>query len=251
MADGPPWDAVAAEYGFAIRSRRPIRHAWRLETDRGLYALKRAPPPSEAEILRGMEDHLVARGFTRLAHLVRTKSGAPECAAADGRRYVLRPWLPGARPCLDADHPRDLARAAKAVAEMHLAAAGWLDARLPPAPAFSEAYLAEMCGFAEADGRSGRFAALYRRMLPEALREGETACRLAREADYAGALEELAAGGGFCHGDLAAENMLVHGPEAYLLDFDRARCDVYPADLGMLLRRILPAAGWHPAPAAA
>ena len=91
-----------------------------------------------------------------------------------------------------------------------------------------------------------RFSRLYRQALPENFEEGALACRMLREADYEGLLHEVQTQGGLCHGDLAPNNSLIHGPEAYLLDMDRACVDVFPFDLAMLVRRAMAGGGWQP-----
>ncbi len=191
---------AADAYGLAIRHSRPVRRAWRLETERGIFALKQAPPPSFASLLDRAEVHLRANGFDRFPRLVLTRAGEPECMLPTGERFILRPWLPGILPCLDLEHPRDLARMARAVAEMHRASKGFFTSHCPESyrawPTLIKTRMREIGLFLSQTGHGGRFARLYLRAIPYALAEGETALSLAVEADYEGLALEAAILGG-------------------------------------------------------
>ncbi|MGE5528254.1 MAG: phosphotransferase [Patescibacteria group bacterium] len=246
----PLLTSAAVAYGFNIRHCRPARRTWRLETDRGVFALKAAPPSATASFLRRAETHLVANGFTRLPGIVATRTGEPELILPDGERYILRPWLPGVRPVLDLEHKRDVERVGEALAEMHLASLGFPKAGepRPDVPSWLstlEARREDLLLFRDTAADGGGFARLYRRALPAALADCEAAMALLREAGYVELAREREKTGGLCHGDVAANNMLVHGRHAYLLDFDRAAPDVFPYDLAMLLWRALPPQGWR------
>ncbi|MGE5550671.1 MAG: phosphotransferase [Bacteroidota bacterium] len=238
---------AAKAYGLSIRACRQVRGAWRLETDRGVFALKRALPEEKAAFLRAAETHLLDGGFTRFPRQVPTRTGEPECVLATGERFVLRAWLPGIHPKLDLDHPRDIRRLTKAVAEAHLASAGFRPESGPspePNPAQFGAHLAEIERLFDRADSGSRFTRLYRQAIPRNLEEGARACQMLREADYEGLLLETRARGGLCHGDLAPANSLIHGPEAFLLDMDRACLAPFPFDLEKLVRRALSLLGW-------
>jgi CotS family spore coat protein len=246
----PPVPAFAAkEYGLKVKAWQNAQRIWRLETDRGVFALKCAPPGPEAEFLRKAEAYLRANGFNRFPPWRPTRTGAAECLLPGGERYILRPWLAGMPPGLDAAHPAHLRATARAVAEMHLAGEGFRAverATRDAWPMILRERLEDLSRLRGQKTRDSRFARLYQSMIPDAIKEGGDALFLLKEADYYGL---AAAGGGLCHGDLAANNMLVRGGDVHLLDFDRAEAHVFPYDLAMLLRRVLAALEWRPEPA--
>ena len=255
MTQTPPPVLIgaAAAYGLTLRRWRRVRRVWHLETNRGCFALKPAPPPAEADFLRRAEEHLAAQGFTRFPRLVRTAAGAPVCLLPSGERLVLRTWLPGSNPVLDLEHPRDLRRLAEAVAEMHLASLGFgggicPDRDFPSWPTLLAARTADLDRFRSAAGRHGRFLRPYRAAIPAALEEAALARELLEASGYGEAAAEAREAGGLCHGDLAANNALVHGAHAYLLDLDRAERDIFAADLTRLIQRIAAAQDWDSRP---
>ena len=242
---------IAKAYRLTILAYKPVRNIWRLETNRGVFALKKALPAPEADQLRAAEIHLASRGFTRFTRHFPAENGDPECVAGDGQRYVLYRWLPGSPPGRDPEHPEDLALAARAAAEMHLASLGFKSPQnLRVAWGYWPSELAEkteeMRNAPDIGDREGRFARLFRRWLPAALDEAEMARCLTAQANYPAVAREAAEKGGICHGDLAVNNILIHNGQAYLLDFDRMELNVFPSDLATFLRRILTDSGWDP-----
>lgn len=243
--------AVLADgYGLTVRACQQARRAWRVETDRGVYALKRALPPLEALFLHQAETHLAAHHFTRFPRLVAAISGAPEYVSATGERFMLRVWLPGSPPALDREHPLDLACMARAAAEMHVASAGFHGlsgsrSAWDSWPDLLAARMEDLRRFSARKGRFGRFLRAYREAIPTAMDEGKSALALAGAAGYSGLAKEASVLGGLCHGDLGANNALVHGNAVYLIDFDRAEMNVFPSDLAMLIRRVLCAQEWE------
>ena len=242
---------AAEVYGLHIVSCRRLRRVWRLETDRGVFALKQALPEPDDSWLFEAERHLARHGFDRFSPRISTPAGNNVCALPTGERFVLRRWLPGTFPGLDLEHPRDLSRTAEAVAGMHLAARDFYGAEgvrraWGSWPAVLDARLADLRRYALETERAGRFARQYRRIIPLALAEGEKARELTEASGYGDLADEAARRGGLCHGDLAPNNLLIHGDRAYLLDLDRAEHDVAPFDLAVLIRRAMAAQGWPP-----
>lgn len=235
-------------YGLTILDRRRLGKIWRLDAVQGVFACKPALPPGRDALLRAIEAHLAARGFTRFPRLLPTLAGRAELRAA-GRSYVVRPWLPGAHPHLDADHPLELRLTMEAVAELHLAGEGFSWPCLYQAHCESSLRaLAEKTEQIRSFGRAEEdpFARLYRQGAPVALEEALAAAHLL-EASGCGALPDTAGRDGICHGDPAANNVLINGKAAYLLDLERAEVDVPPVDLARLSRRVLAPQGWAPA----
>ncbi len=246
----PALEAIARAYDLCIHDCHPVRRAWRLGTNRGTFALKQAPPPPQTALIHRAGEYLTGRGFGRFPGLVLTRCGRTECSLSAGERFFLQRWVPGTPPLLDPEHPRDVRRLTRATAEMHRASMGW-EAGFPRPPGqYSPETLAdrltELRGTMVSQAKGG-FARLYRSLVPAALQEGEVARSLIEEAGQAHLHAEAVAIGGLCHRDLAANNALIHGAEAYLLDWDRAGAEVFPSDLAMLVRRIVGAQEWPPA----
>ena len=241
-----PWPDpvyIGKIYGFRVNRVRRVGGVWRLETDKGAFALKKAPLPRAASFLRVAEKRLRQHGFDRFPAYVCTRQNEPECQAPSGERYVLRTWLAGEAPILDMEHKHDLERTAGCVATLHEAGkdcpgktAGETWQRRIPA-------MTDAIGlFATSGEPRGRFARLYQGHIAAALEEAETSLLMLKDA------EDTAADGflGFCHGDLAPNNALVLGEHIFLLDFDRAEINTQVYDLATLIRRVASASGWQP-----
>lgn len=234
-------------YGLTILNRRRLGKIWRLDAVQGVFACKPALPPGDDAFLRAIEAHLAASGFTKFPRLLPTLEGLAEVSAA-GRAYVVRPWLPGSHPHLDADHPRDLRLTMEVAAEFHRAGEGFRWPHVRPGRESSLRTLAEKTEQIRSFGReeADPFARLYRQGAPVALEEATAAASLLAAAG-SGVAPGATRGNGICHGDLAANNVLINGQTAYLLDLERAELDIPPVDLARLSRRVLAAQGWTPA----
>jgi Ser/Thr protein kinase RdoA (MazF antagonist) len=97
-------DALSLAYGLgAIRSCRYLTHGilnrnWRLDTDRGVFALKELVrlDPGRARRGLGLLRRLAAAGVP-VAEVVPDASGKA-VAAIGGRHYYLAPWIDGGHP---------------------------------------------------------------------------------------------------------------------------------------------------------
>lgn len=238
--------------GAALVSHKPTRVVWKITAREGSFALKGlAIPPRRVEFLAAAHEHL-SRNSRLVPDLVRTKAGSR--FADDGRmRYVLSTWVCG-RPAVLCD-PRDLVQVVEATARLHQASRGFKRGRgmnprtylgdWPQAYDREAELLHDWRLRAQTLGRPADsiFAEGYRLLRPQA----DEARRLLDTDAYREWCGAVAARGGFCHQDIARNNLLLGPFGVKVFDLDALAVDLPVRDIRKLLNRVFRlAGGWDP-----
>ncbi len=238
--------------GAALVSHKPTRAVWKITAHEGSFALKGlAIPPRRVEFLAAAHEHL-SRNSRLVPDLVRTNAGGR--FADDGRmRYVLSTWVCGRPPVLC--DPRDLVRMVEATARLHLASRGFERGRgmnprtylgdWPQAYDRGTELLHEWSLRARTLGRPADsiFVQGYRLLRPQA----DEARRLLDADAYREWCGAVAARGGFCHQDIARNNLLLGPSGVKVFDLDALAVDLPARDIRKLLNRVFRVTGgWNP-----
>ncbi|HEX3044042.1 MAG TPA: phosphotransferase [Bacillota bacterium] len=260
-------------YGIAAFRIRPFGPVWRLSAPGGEYGLKRFKLCGEQlQDLAGSLDGLRKAGFPHLAQFLPTKSGAPWITLA-GRNYILSPWYDGANP--DFKNPEHLTKVARLFGKLHS-----VSAQLAPAPNFNQQigllkyrdrtdFLSRILETLNQRDCSPRLN-LQRRTRyglnridrgilksgPQFLAQAEVCMKqyityvpdiwltgLGPGARPVPGRELLPAG--FCHQDPASRNLILHGGELILIDFELSGPDLFIHEVTTLLNRSLEANQWN------
>lgn len=244
--------ALAEGFGWAVTSVRPAGRVLRVETTTGAKCAKpsRLAPEEIAFCARAI-GYLRSRGLAQIPALALTATGQP-WLEYEGVPYVGMDWVSGRE--LDFRSAADLAAAARVLARLHRASAGFTPAQVPAGrfvygtwPERFRTRLGELAALADSVGRQPAldpFDRLFLRLAPERIRAGEEALSLLARSAYPQASSAARESGCLCHHDPAHHNFLAADNETWLLDFDYLLCDLPLHDTGSLVRRGVKAWGW-------
>ncbi|QKI81337.1 phosphotransferase [Kroppenstedtia eburnea] len=89
-------ELIQHHYGIRLKEVRPVGGVLRLDSDQGVFALKRVPVREELrwKLIRELADYLPQSGEGSLTGPIRTQRGGVT-VAGHHHRYVLLPWIPG------------------------------------------------------------------------------------------------------------------------------------------------------------
>ncbi len=233
------------------------RAAWRLETDRGTYYLKKtAAAAADLPFLVGFHDHLCQK-VPGLVPVVKRDKAGRACLSHAGGHYLLLSGLSGR----EADYlrPGDLERTAAGLRVFHQAARGYRPEFCPPSRyrygrlrQVGSALLSDLERYrmlALHDGRAfaRAYLSFWANFFPQA---GQVEACLGR-TDYPVLAARAGSAAEICHHDLAHHNVLIDGGAVRFLDLDYALADTHLHDLANLLNHLLRLFGWDPDPARA
>lgn len=243
---------VLQQFGLTPKASRRVRSAYYLETDEGPMFLKRWKfGDDDLQFIACAHAHLTANGFRSILPFRRAIDGR-SCARVDGEAFVLTDWIT-ARESEYSD-PSDLEKATEVLAELHLAARGFL----PDAPKhriewgnWPEKFahrLQEMELFRTIAGgrpRPTHFDRKYQSGVDYFLDQGRTAIKMIEASPYKRLVERAKKDGGICHHDYAHHNVLLtEDGRAYIVDWDYSVCDLRIHDLASLIIRNMKVSAW-------
>ena len=168
----------------------------------------------EVAVLTELLRHLAAHGFPT-NRLILTKNGL-NSGTYRGFAVLVKSWLPG--EVVLAPGPPTLARIGAQLARLHA---------LPPTAALPRAHIYGLPQVAEVlgSGVDPELEAHLRARLPELTRDRP----------------ELPSG--LVHGDLFADNVVLHRDEVYIIDFEEAARHTFAFDLGMAMTGLCASSG--------
>lgn len=240
------------EYNFEIEKLRWLRGAMKVETDKGIFVLKKFPG-SEEEILfvTKIVEHLIMLGFGKIAPVFKQKEGYNYCRFKE-HRYYLQHFIMGRES--DFQETGDIALLIDTLAGLHQLSHSifipgpasrdnrfcWpelLTQRLQQILAIEKWVLAKK--------QKDDFDKLFLKWAGYFVKESVDTLLLLAESSYLVVSQDYQSRGCFCHHDLVHHNVIINGSEAYLIDFDNCLLDIRVHDLVNLLNYVLKENQWN------
>lgn len=240
------------QFGLTPKTSWRVRSAYYLETDEGPMFLKRWKfGEGDLRFIDSAQTHLIGNGFVSVLPFCRTREGSL-CARVDGEPFVLTKWVTARES--DYSNPSDLEKATEVLAELHLAARGFLpdspNRRIElgnwPEKFAHRLQEIELFGnIAAGRPRPTAFDRKYRAGVDYFLDQGRRAIKMIEASPYTRLVEKAKKDGGLCHHDYAHHNVLLTDDgRAYLVDWDYSICDLRIHDLASLIIRNMKASDW-------
>ncbi|MHB1167453.1 MAG: CotS family spore coat protein [Carboxydocellales bacterium] len=258
---------VFSAFGLQVEGLAQSRTAIKVYTPNGNYALKQVTPEREkVRFTYRVIEYLRAQGFTAAVPLLTTKTGAIlHLQGADG--YILSPWIEGREA--NFKWGEDLLLAAELMGKMHLASLGfnlpdgewsrnslgqwpqqWIKALEELAGGLEEleklAEQAEQIVQAEQVQQNNDQLPTVRTILSQLITQGRQALELLEtKGSYRQQVEKAQHLGCLCHRDIVHHNLIIDSSnQIHLIDFEYCALELPVADVGRLLRKVLPGLGW-------
>lgn len=230
--------------GIRQENLKAKKGVWFIDTDQGLLVLKKMPVDSVERLrfLLAAVRHLQERGI-KIPPLVPTRSGEAY-VMADGFYFIVSQAVRGFPPHYERE--RELAAMVKALAAFHKASIGFV---APPGSKershlgkWPESYAGQAVALAEMAG-SARLGDFWQKAGPY-LRIFRDRCLQLREellqSGYWSWVEKVRQGGGLCHQDFAAGNLVIDAcGEINVLDIDSLTMDIPARDLRKVMNKVM------------
>ncbi|MHB1167583.1 MAG: CotS family spore coat protein [Carboxydocellales bacterium] len=244
---------ILQQYPFEVQGVKQLRKSvFQLVTNSGVKALKGVQYPiGELLFMFSAMEHLLSRGFSKLARIVRTKAGLP-FVPQGGSYYFVTEWISGRES--DYDLERDLQATVKTMAELHQASRGlqllpgsYLKTELGRWPENFHRRGEQLLEFAwEAKRKREKtiFDWMYLTAIDEFYQEAQVAQSALAGTAYWELVRLAQQECGFCHHDFAYHNVIIQNGQGFLIDFDYCLCDMRIHDLTSLLIRNMKKHNW-------
>ena len=250
---------LTAGWGLSLRAAKRVRKVWRLETNKGVYCLKRSILNSEDRLfVETALRYLWSQGFRAIVPSLPSIAGA--CAIEhNGGSFMLYRWVESREA--DFGDTADLTLAVKLLTDLHTASRGFIPYSGNPSrvrwglwPQILNARRAQLAEFGErAAALAGKsmFCTRYAHLLPYYYAEAKRALDLLSILPYRDLCRREAGERIICHHDFSARNILIGADGgAVLVDFDYCLTDLRLHDLANFVLRLLRHDRWRPETAA-
>ena len=242
---------VEKAYGLPESGWLQHEDIYRIDNTTGSFALKEIVyPEDEFRYIALAMEHLRGNGFKRLNSIITTKTG-DFFMETEGRRYFLAPWIQGR--IADYAEEEDVVTSASALAELHIASAGYVPpyykgrikwGELLPSLKHKAEEIKVWEKLAEQQNDMCYLDLLYRKYCKKNIEKAKKAITM-MEPVYAKVNARESQRGCFCHHDFAHHNVLIdYGGKAWVLDFDYCISDTNCHDLASFLIRVMKANKW-------
>jgi CotS family spore coat protein len=236
-----------------VLDAKQVRAVVRLETDKGVYALKKVShKPEKLRFMFEAQEHLWKNGMQNQARFVKTLQGEPFVTVDDGLLFLCD-WIEGEEA--NVMNLEELKQVVRLQARLHKASrgfaasvdasiktrwAGWIE-RFEEMLADIENCYARLQGQVPQNELEATFLETVDPML-ELAREG---VRLLKESPYLEVLRRERRLRGFVHGDFTYHNF-IRTPEGDMLviDFDYCAHDLRAHDFARFMRKMLRRTNW-------
>jgi spore coat-associated protein S len=256
-----PLNEVLEKYPYTVKgirteSYKQKKGVWWIETAKGMKILKKHPnSESMLQFLLSAIAHLQSKGM-HIPKVNETIDGSLYAKIGDVC-FILIDAAEGVNP--DYRKPEELNALVRELGRFHLASAGFI----PPDESKVRQHLGNWRQDFSADADRLKdfyneennktshkdFGEIVLEVFPSFLQRMEAAVKGLDGPEYAAWVNKIAAGGGLCHQDFAAGNILL-SPEGrvYILDTDSLTIDLPARDIRKLLNKVMKKNGkWEPA----
>ncbi|HBE77610.1 MAG TPA: hypothetical protein DDW65_07465 [Firmicutes bacterium] len=245
---------IITKYGLKLKSYKPCRRVWQVETDAGNKYLKKSKLcRDEIRFINEAQEYLCRNSFNHIPRFGLSISGEP-FVVEDDSLYILTNWYFATE--LDFNLLMDLKQAARFLATFHLQSAGFQPSQALPArtcwlnwPQRLEQRLEQLQDFrrlAILEKDSSTFSRLYLRHFEPYYRQALSSYQALLASPYQKVAQSASHNFSFCHHDYSSRNLLrTYDNRLLLVDFDYCLLDLRIHDLINLLVRNLKHNNWR------
>jgi spore coat protein I/spore coat-associated protein S len=244
---------IERQFDIRIESIRPNKGVYFLKTNKGMRCLKRISYGIQKLcFVYGAKEHLINNGFPSVDKYSLNMDGEPY-ALVNEDIYTLSDWIEG-REC-DFHNDEDIAKAAKALANMHIASKGYdppenskLKTDLGRWPHLMEKRvkaLDKMRDMARKKGRKGDFDLNYVKSLEFYKDLGKRAMYVLTTSSYLEICRIAEEDKSFCHHDYTYHNIIIDKDDNInIIDFDYCKREVRVYDISNFITKVLKRREW-------
>jgi CotS family spore coat protein len=255
LSDVIPGVDLRELYGFEVLSAKPVRAVVRIETDQGVFALKKVShKPEKLQFMYEAQEHLWNNGFQTLPRFVKTVDGRPFVDLGEELLF-LNNWLDGEE--MNVKSREQLIEVVEVQAKLHAASRGFnptLDASIKTRwGGWIERYEDQLndilvC-YDRMKGQEPRneMESVFLETVEPMLEMSRKSVELLKESPYLDVLYRERGQKGFVHGDFTYHNF-IRTPEGVMqvIDFDYCAHELRAHDFARFLRKMLRRADWNP-----
>lgn len=115
---------IASQFRYRIKSYKPLRAVFLVDTDKGLKIIKESKKePEKLFYIHGLKEYLYNRGFKTLDRFLLSKVGLP-FVIEDNRIFIMEDFIQG-REC-SFSNPYDRVKAMRTLANLHICGSGYI-----------------------------------------------------------------------------------------------------------------------------
>ena len=244
---------IERQFDIRIESIRPNKGVYFLKTNKGMRCLKRISYGIQKLcFVYGAKEHLINNGFPSVDKYSLNMDGEPY-ALVNEDIYTLSDWIEG-REC-DFHNDENIAKAAKALANMHIASKGYdppenskLKTDLGRWPHLMEKRvkaLDKMRDMARKKGRKGDFDLNYVKSLEFYKDLGKRAMYVLTTSSYLEICRIAEEDKSFCHHDYTYHNIIIDKDDNInIIDFDYCKREVRVYDISNFITKVLKRREW-------
>lgn len=244
---------IERQFDIRIESIKPNKGVYFLKTNKGMRCLKRISyGVQKLCFVYGAKEHLINNGFPNVDKYSLNLDGEPY-ALVNEDIYTLSDWIEG-REC-DFHNDDEIAKAAKALANMHIASKGYdppenskLKTDLGRWPHLMEKRvkaLDKMRDMARKKGRKGDFDLNYVKNMEFYKELGKRAKNVLTTSTYLELCRITEEEKSFCHHDYTYHNIVIDKDENInIIDFDYCKREVRVYDISNFITKVLKRREW-------
>jgi CotS family spore coat protein len=245
---------IERQFGVKIESIRPNKGVYLLKTNVGTKCLKKINYGIQKLLfVYGAKEHLINNGFPRVDKYSLNVEGKP-FALVNEDIYTLSEWIDG-REC-DFKNKDDLVKAAKCLANMHIASKGYeppenskLKTDLGRWPGLMEKRikaLDKMRDMGRRKNNKGSFDLNYIQNVEFYKQLGRRAVAVLNDSKYADLCEFAEKEKSFCHHDFTYHNIIIDkNDEVNVIDFDYCKRELRSYDISAFMMKVLKRTDWN------
>ncbi|KEO82739.1 CotS family spore coat protein [Tumebacillus flagellatus] len=242
-------------YGLEVLSAEPVRAVVRMETDKGVFALKKVShKPEKLQFMYEAQEHLYHNGFQELPRFIKTLDGKPFVDLGEELLF-LNTWLDGEE--MNVHSREELIEVVKLQARLHAASRGF-------EPSVNASIKTRWAGWIERfedqlndilivhDRLKGQepqneMEAAFLETVEPMLEMSRKGVELLKASPYLDVLYRERSQRGFVHGDFTYHNF-IRRPDGVMqvIDFDYCAHELRAHDFARFLRKMLRRSDWNP-----
>lgn len=243
-------------YGLEVTAAKQVRAVIRIETNKGIYALKKVShKPEKLQFIYEAQEHLWNNGFQSLPRFLKTRAGKPFVDVGDGLVFV-NDWLDGVES--DVRDPEQLEQIVRLQAKLHAASRGFtpsVDASIKTRWAgWIERFEEELADIETCYRRyqgqepQNELEQVFLETVEPMLEMGRKSVQLLKDSPYLDVLAREQEQSGFVHGDFTYHNF-IRTPDGSMqvIDFDYCAHELRAHDFARFMRKMLRRTEWDPA----
>ncbi|WP_027632645.1 CotS family spore coat protein [Clostridium hydrogeniformans] len=244
---------IERQFNIKIETLKPNRGVYYLKTNKGEKCLKRINyGPQKLLFVYGAKEHLINNGYGRVDKYELNISGEP-FALVNEDLYTLSQWIDG-NEC-DFKNIDEVEKAARNLAEMHLASKGYeppenskLKSDLERWPHLMDKRikaLDKMLDMSRKKRERSDFDISYIKSLDFYKDLGKRARKVIENSSYLELCKEAEEAKSFCHHDYTYHNIVIDNNGLYnVIDFDYCKREIRVYDISNFMIKVLKRNNW-------